>query len=247
MGDFEKETCAFFTKIGSCRHGETCNKTHVKPPFSQTVLIKGIYYSPMIPIVNEGKDVEKELDVKMYQLTVDDIYEEIVEEVSKFGQLEDVQLLENLNDHMIGSAYIKYADEEHAEACRDSMNQRFYAGRTLKAEFSPVIDFPEGRCRVYDDGGECNRGAYCNFMHIATPSSALRNHVNAKYGFRTCVKGTGSLQTISMRNQTNHMDYRRNRRSRSRSPDDRRRDRSRSRDRETSTHEKRETRSSRRR
>ena len=107
-------------------------------------------------------------------LAIDDIYEEIVDEASTFGQLEDVQLLENLNDHMIGCVYIKYVDEEHAEACRDKMNQRNFAGRVLSAEYTTVVDFPEARCRVYDDGGECQRGAYCNFMHCATPSRPLR-------------------------------------------------------------------------
>jgi splicing factor U2AF 35 kDa subunit len=104
----DRDNCPFYYKIGACRHGETCNRKHNYPPFSQTILIKGMYYSPMIPIVNKSDDVIKELDMSTYQLTIDDFYEEIVDEFSKLGQLEDIQVLENLNDHMIGLVYVKY-------------------------------------------------------------------------------------------------------------------------------------------
>ena len=56
----------------------------------------------MLPIINSGQKVETALDSSTYQLVVDDFYEEVVDEAATFGQLEDVQVLENLNDHMIG-------------------------------------------------------------------------------------------------------------------------------------------------
>ena len=156
----------------------------------------------MIPIVNACGDVEKELDPETYQMVVDDFYEEIVQELGQFGQLEDVQVIENLNDHMIGSVYAKYADEEHAEACLNKMNGRSYAGRVLTAFYSPVVVFEEARCRTYDDGGDCKRGAYCNFMHVATPSAALRKHVNETYKFSTCTRGTGSMGSLNNPNSS---------------------------------------------
>ncbi len=33
------------------------------------------------------------------------------------------------------------------------------------AEYSPVTDFKEARCRQYDVK-DCSRGGYCNFMHL---------------------------------------------------------------------------------
>jgi len=47
-------------------------------------------------------------------------------------------------------------------------------GRPIVAELSPVTDFREARCRQYDMG-ECNRGGFCNFMHLAEPSRALHS------------------------------------------------------------------------
>lgn len=46
----------------------------------------------------------------------EDFYEEIMEELSKFGELEQLNVLENLGDHMFGNVYVKFAEEEQAEA-----------------------------------------------------------------------------------------------------------------------------------
>ena len=87
-----------------------------------------------------------------------------------------MQVCENLGDHMVGNVYVKFADEEDAEKSLLSLNGRFYAGRLLVCEYSPVTDFREARCRQFDEG-TCSRGGYCNFMHVREPSRALRKHL----------------------------------------------------------------------
>lgn len=39
------------------------------------------------------------------------------------------------------------------------------AGRPIIVDFSPVTDFREATCRQYEEN-TCNRGGYCNFMHL---------------------------------------------------------------------------------
>jgi splicing factor U2AF subunit len=46
------------------------------------------------------------------------------------------------------------------------------SGRPLYAELSPVTDFREACCRQ-NENGECNRGGFCNFMHLRLPSKEL--------------------------------------------------------------------------
>lgn len=72
---------------------------------------------------------------------------------------------DNLGDHMVGNCFARYADEEAAQRAIVGLNGRFYGGRPLIAEFSPVTDFREARCRQFDETS-CNRGGYCNFMHL---------------------------------------------------------------------------------
>lgn len=50
---------------------------------------------------------------------------------------------------------------------------RFYAGRPILAQFCPVTDFKDARCRQFEEA-TCSRGGYCNFMHLKKVSSKLQ-------------------------------------------------------------------------
>ena len=77
---------------------------------------------------------------------------------------------------MVGNVYVKFEDEEAAEKSIQKLFGRYYAGRPLACEYSPVTDFRESRCRQFDEG-TCSRGGYCNFMHVREPSRDLRKHL----------------------------------------------------------------------
>lgn len=94
-----------------------------------------------------------------------DFYEDIFEELAKHGEIENLNVCDNLADHMVGSVYVKFRDEEGAAKALTSLQGRFYAGRPIMIEFSPVTDFREATCRQYEEN-TCTRGGYCNFMHL---------------------------------------------------------------------------------
>lgn len=48
-----------------------------------------------------------------------------------------------------------------------------YAGRVISAEFVPVTDFREAKCRKFTEG-HCDRGGYCNFLHPKYVSRSQR-------------------------------------------------------------------------
>ena len=82
---------------------------------------------------------------------------------------------DNINDHMVGHVYLRFNDEEDAADCIETLKGRFYDGKVLDAEFSPVTDFKEARCRQFDEDC-CTRGGFCNFMHIKkTPHEFKRS------------------------------------------------------------------------
>jgi len=156
----DRINCPFFFKIGACRHGERCSRTHIRPNFSQTVVIPHFYTPP--PAKPDANGVLQPVDDTE---EFEDFYEEIMEELSKFGEVETLICLENLGDHMFGNVYVKFATEEEAEKCVQALRGRYYAGRLVLAEYSPVTSFGEARCRQFDEG-HCARGGYCNFMHL---------------------------------------------------------------------------------
>ena len=58
-----------------------------------------------------------------------------------------------------------------------SSHARRSVGRPLYAELSPVTDFREACCRQ-NENGECNRGGFCNFMHLRLPTKDLQKAIH---------------------------------------------------------------------
>ncbi|XP_033641523.1 splicing factor U2AF 35 kDa subunit-like [Asterias rubens] len=201
----DKVNCSFYFKIGACRHGDRCSRLHNKPTFSQTIVLSNIYQNPQNTAQSaDGGNISNVSDVEMQQ-HFDDFFEEVFTELEeKYGEIEEMNVCDNLGDHLVGNVYVKYRREEDAESAVTNLNNRWFNGQPIRAELSPVTDFREACCRQYEMG-ECTRGGFCNFMHLKPISRQLRRKL---YGLR------------------------KKRRSRSRSPSrERKRSRSRSRDR----------------
>ena len=69
-------------------------------------------------------------------------------------------------------------DEDEAARALQGFQGRYYAGKPIAVEFSPVTDFREATCRQYEENC-CSRGGYCNFMHVRPVSRDLRKQVGA--------------------------------------------------------------------
>ena len=110
------------------------------------------------------------------QTNYEEFYEDVFEEVAQFGEVENLNVCDNIADHLVGNVYIKFRDEEAAARSLQALQGRFYDGRPIIAEFSPVTDFREATCRQYEEN-TCNRGGYCNFMHLKPISKDLRKRL----------------------------------------------------------------------
>lgn len=229
----DKVNCPFYFKIGACRHGDKCSRQHHKPPFSQTIIIPHMWPNPMVILANAGGDISS-IDDNKIQENLDEFFSEIFEEFYKFGKIEEIDVCENLGEHLVGNVYVKFEDEEFAEAALLKMNGRYYGGRMLSCEYCPVTDFKEARCRQYDEGN-CDRGPYCNFMHVREPSRDLCDYLDKEYKFRNFKsygRERGGRDRDRDRNENRHRERSRdNFRDRNRSRSDRSRDRDRNRDR----------------
>ncbi|KAK1389586.1 splicing factor U2af small subunit B-like [Heracleum sosnowskyi] len=174
----DRVNCPFYFKIGACRHGDRCSRLHTKPSISPTLLLSNMYQRP--DMITPGVDPQGQpLDPRKIQDHFEDFYEDLFEELSKYGELESLNICDNLADHMVGNVYAQFREEEHAAAAVQSLTGRFYAGRPIIVDFSPVTDFREATCRQYEEN-VCNRGGYCNFMHLKKISRELRRQLFGK-------------------------------------------------------------------
>ncbi|KAL3681970.1 hypothetical protein R1sor_024926 [Riccia sorocarpa] len=182
----DRVNCPFYFKIGACRHGDRCSRLHNRPTASQTLLLANMYQSPDAGFhggVDQHGNIQQS-DPRKLQEHFEDFYEDIFEELSKYGEIENLNVCDNLADHMIGNVYVKFREEEHAAAALNALNGRFYAGRPIIVDFSPVTDFREATCRQYEEN-TCNRGGYCNFMHLKKISRELRRKLFGSYRRRS--------------------------------------------------------------
>lgn len=97
-------------------------------------------------------------------------------ELSNYGEIEELVVLDNVSDHMTGNVYCKYYREEAAERAQKKLAGRFYGSRLIQAEYSPVTDFREARCRTFHET-RCARGGLCNFMHVKHIPKAVKRRV----------------------------------------------------------------------
>ncbi|KMT06354.1 hypothetical protein BVRB_7g160360 [Beta vulgaris subsp. vulgaris] len=175
----DRVNCPFYFKIGACRHGDRCSRLHTKPSISPTLLLANMYQRP--DMITPGVDPQGQpLDPRKIQQHFEDFYEDLFEELSKYGEIESLNICDNLADHMVGNVYVQFREEEHAGEALRNLSGRFYAGRPIIVDFSPVTDFREATCRQYEEN-VCNRGGYCNFMHLKKISRELRRQLFGRY------------------------------------------------------------------
>ncbi|XP_073255334.1 splicing factor U2AF 26 kDa subunit-like isoform X2 [Porites lutea] len=217
----DKVNCSFYFKIGACRHGERCSRLHNKPTFSQTILLQNMYQNPQSAAqVADGtssaiSDVEAQ---EHYDRFFEDVFLELEE---KYGEIEEMNVCDNLGDHLVGNVYVKFRYEEDAEKAVKDLDNRWYNGQPIYAELSPVTDFREACCRQYEMG-ECTRGGFCNFMHLRPISRDSRRELYGRNRRRR--RGAAGAKESPPRSRSASPPY--TRRSQSRSPPPRRRSRS---------------------
>ena len=135
-----------------------------------------MYVNPPAAIAfSDGMNVPKENLVEAIA-HFEDFFEDVSMELSKFGPLEEICVSDNIGEHMIGNVYAKFEDERDAEKAFAQMHGRYYDGRLILCEFSPVTDFREAKCRQYTEG-HCDRGGYCNFLHPKKLTKEFRSYL----------------------------------------------------------------------
>ena len=140
--------CPFYFKIGACRHGDRCSRQHNKPTISPTLLLPHLYVNPALPAGGaeggsgdgSGAPPAPAMDPAAAQAHFEAFYEDLAAELTRYGRLDGLHVCDNLSDHLVGSVYAAFADEDAAARALTDLSTRFYDGRPIRPEFSPVTD-----------------------------------------------------------------------------------------------------------
>ncbi|OHT11602.1 Splicing factor U2af small subunit A [Tritrichomonas foetus] len=163
--------CTFFQRAGACMHGEACSRMHIRPLISKTLLLSNIYPNPLkfISLLPENTLI---IEPNTLARNFDEFYIDIYEELRKYGPIEDLLVSGNLCDHLVGNVLVRFVNEEDSISAINDLKSRFYAGRPIDVQFSPVYNFEDATCKQFFEN-QCRHGDNCNFIHPKFPSDSV--------------------------------------------------------------------------
>jgi len=94
----DKVNCSYYHKTGACRHGAACGRKHNAPLLSQTLLLKHLWANPAAML--EGGRATADAAAAL-QRGFEDMLIDVFDEMSRFGEVEEVHVCDNLCDHMV--------------------------------------------------------------------------------------------------------------------------------------------------
>ncbi|GMM47578.1 hypothetical protein DAPK24_041760 [Pichia kluyveri] len=182
--------CQFWSKVGSCRHGNKCAKIHKRPTRSKTVVFWKIFNNPIrtyygrgplskqADIIDDSNDgfvtIKVDIDENYLKSETDRLYQDLFVELSlNFGEIDGILICGNFNPHIGGNVLVKFKDEKTAFRCYQSCNDRWYNGKPMFCDFSPVQYFEDAICKGFSSHGRCERGDKCNLIHPRRPNPEL--------------------------------------------------------------------------
>ena len=68
----------------------------------------------------------------------ENFYAEVFLELAQFGEIEEMHVADNIGDHLVGNVYVKFVSEDDAESVKKNISGRYYSGKLIIPEYSPV-------------------------------------------------------------------------------------------------------------
>lgn len=80
---------------------------------------------------NNPANQQQGMEEKAVQEVFDEFFEDVFEEMAGFGEVDELNICENLGDHLIGNVYIKFHNDEDARTALEKLQGRFYGGTSF--------------------------------------------------------------------------------------------------------------------
>lgn len=133
------------------------------PECSRTLLLRGLYGH--LSLESHHGDDALETDERELQAHFEDFFWDVLGELRRVGRVRQLRVCRNLEPHLRGNVYVQYDSVEEAQQARSLLNGRWYAGRPVSCEFSPVERWKTAICGLFFRRA-CPKGRNCNFLHV---------------------------------------------------------------------------------
>ncbi|XP_072516748.1 U2 small nuclear ribonucleoprotein auxiliary factor 35 kDa subunit-related protein 2 isoform X2 [Salminus brasiliensis] len=164
----DRANCPFFLKTGACRFGDRCSRKHDHPVSSSTLMVRSMFVTfGMEQSKRDDYDTDASLEYseeEIYQQFLD-FYEDVLPEFRNAGKVVQFKVSCNFEPHLRGNVYVQYDTEDQCKEAFMMFNGRWYAGKQLQCEFSPVTKWKTAICGLFDRQ-KCPKGKHCNFLHV---------------------------------------------------------------------------------
>lgn len=77
---------------------------------------------------NPAHDPTCQMTTEQIKQHFDLFFEDMFVELAKYGEIEELNVCDNVGDHLVGNIYVRYRNEEDASRANKDLNNRFYAG-----------------------------------------------------------------------------------------------------------------------
>ena len=115
---------------------------------SQTIVLKHLYENPPAAIAfAEGSKISDE-DLRNALKHLEKFYEELFLELSNYGEIKELRIVDNLGDHLIGNVYIRFSDESSASKAFNALAGKFYHSHLIQEEYCPFVKITDVYCNI---------------------------------------------------------------------------------------------------
>ena len=139
-------------------------------------MFRHLYQNPPAALAYASGQKVSEEDLKEALKHYQKFYEEIFVELSSYGELKELAVVDNLGDHLIGNVYARFNDEAGASKAFNALAGKYYNSKLVEEEYSPISKISWCKCRFYEEG-KCSMGAFCNYLHLKPISETLLNNL----------------------------------------------------------------------
>lgn len=135
-------------------------------------MFRHLYQNPPAALAFASGQKVTDEELKESLKHFEQFYEEIFVELSSFGELKELEVVDNLGDHLIGNVYARFNDEAGASKAFNALAGKYYNSKLVEEEYCPITKISWCKCKFNDDG-LCQRGAFCNYLHLKPVSEKL--------------------------------------------------------------------------